>query len=323
MYKNKKFNQIIKEICIEENIQCQELSDDWVIKLTKDNTNKFIVGYKFDLNTQAVSEICNDKFALYAVLESEKIPVIKYNILFKNEEKKLEHYFRLYNENVVLKPNNGTCGNNVLHICELNELKEEYQRLIKNHYSVSICPFYEIESEYRVIYLPNLQYTYKKVKPIIIGDGIRSIKDLLIEFNPSYFSNDDNFNNDKIDINYVPKINEKIEYEWRFNLSKGARIDTVDDEERKKLLDIVKQILDKIDLKFVSIDIVKLSNGEFRIMEINSGVMMENLINLEKNGYEVAKKIYKEAIDNMFIKTVSREHKLLFDIKANPFYSKK
>lgn len=301
MNRNKKINEIIKEICIEEDIQCQELSDDWVIKLTKNNKNKFIVGYKFDLNTQAVSEICNDKFALYAVLESEKIPVIKYNILFKDEEEKLEHYFRLYNENVVLKPNNGTCGNNVLHICELNKLKEEYKRLIKTNYSISICPFYEIESEYRIIYLPNLQYMYKKVKPIIIGDEIRRIKDLLIEFNPSYFGNDDNFNNDKIDLNYVPKINEKIEYEWRFNLSKGAKIDTVNNEERKILLDISKEIIDKIDLKFVSIDIVKLSNGKYCVMEINSGVMMENLINLEKHGYDMAKKIYKEAINNMFI----------------------
>lgn len=300
MNRNKKFNKIIKEICIEEDIKCQELSDDWVIKLTKNNKNKFIVGYKFDLNTQAVSEICNDKFALYTVLESENIPIIRYNILFKNQDDKLEYYFNLYDKNIVLKPNNGTCGNNVLHICELNKLKEEYKRLIKNNYSVSICPFYEIESEYRIIYLPSLQYIYKKVKPIIIGDGIKSIKELLIEFNTSYFSNKDNFNYDKIDLKYVPKIKEKIEYEWRFNLSKGAKIDTVNNGERKILLNIVKQIIDKIDLKFVSIDIVKLSNGEYRVMEINSGVMMENLINLEKDGYEIAKKIYREAINNMF-----------------------
>lgn len=232
MYKEKQFNKIIKQICQEKSIQYEELSDDWIIKLTKENRNKFIVGYKFDLNNQATSEICNDKFALYAVLKSEEIPVIEYNILFKNEEDKLEKYFYEYNQNVVLKPNNGTCGNNVLHICEYDKLKSEYNKLISKCYSVDICPFYEIESEYRVIYLPTKQHIYKKVKPIITGDGVHSVKELLIEFNSEYFGDERNLKNENISADYIPKFGEKIEYEWRFNLSRGAKIADVDDEEK-------------------------------------------------------------------------------------------
>ena len=37
MYKEKEFNKIIKQICQEKNIQYEELSDDWIIKLKKDN----------------------------------------------------------------------------------------------------------------------------------------------------------------------------------------------------------------------------------------------------------------------------------------------
>ena len=37
MYKEKQFNRIIKQICQEKNIQYEELSDDWIIKLKKDN----------------------------------------------------------------------------------------------------------------------------------------------------------------------------------------------------------------------------------------------------------------------------------------------
>ena len=43
MYKEKQFNKIIKQICEEKNIQYEELSDDWIIKLKKDNNNKFLV----------------------------------------------------------------------------------------------------------------------------------------------------------------------------------------------------------------------------------------------------------------------------------------
>lgn len=301
MYKEKKFNKIIKQICQERSIQYEELSDDWIIKLTKENRNKFIVGYKFDLNNQATSEICNDKFALYAVLKSEEIPVIEYNILFKNEEDKLEKYFYEYNQNVVLKPNNGTCGNNVLHICEYDKLKNEYNKLISKCYSVDICPFYEIESEYRVIYLPTKQHIYKKVKPIITGDGVHSVKELLIEFNSEYFGDERNLKNENISADYIPKFGEKIEYEWRFNLSRGAKIADVDDEEKNILMNMINNIIKVINLKFVSIDIVKLTNNQYMVMEINSGVMMENLVKLQDDGIQIAKSVYGEAIDLMFI----------------------
>ncbi len=301
MYKEKQFNKIIKQICQEKSIQYEELSDDWIIKLTKENRNKFIVGYKFDLNNQATSEICNDKFALYAVLKSEEIPVIEYNILFKNEEDKLEKYFYEYNQNVVLKPNNGTCGNNVLHICEYDKLKNEYNKLISKCYSVDICPFYEIESEYRVIYLPTKQHIYKKVKPIITGDGVHSVKELLIEFNSEYFGDERNLKNENISADYIPKFGEKIEYEWRFNLSRGAKIADVDDEEKNILMNMINNIIKVINLKFVSIDIVKLTNNQYMVMEINSGVMMENLVKLQDDGIQIAKSVYGEAIDLMFI----------------------
>lgn len=301
MYKEKQFNKIIKQICQERSIQYEELSDDWIIKLTKENRNKFIVGYKFDLNNQATSEICNDKFALYAVLKSEEIPVIEYNILFKNEEDKLEKYFYEYNQNVVLKPNNGTCGNNVLHICEYDKLKNEYNKLISKCYSVDICPFYEIESEYRVIYLPTKQHIYKKVKPIITGDGVHSVKELLIEFNSEYFGDERNLKSENISADYIPKFGEKIEYEWRFNLSRGAKIADVDDEEKNILMNMINNIIKVINLKFVSIDIVKLTNNQYMVMEINSGVMMENLVKLQDDGIQIAKSVYGEAIDLMFI----------------------
>ena len=300
MYKEKQFNKIIKQICQEKNIQYEELSDDQIIKLKKDNKNKFLVGYKFDLNTQATAEICNDKFALYAVLESEGIQVIKHNIIFKNEESKLNKYFNEYNNDVVLKPNNGTCGNNVLHICDFNKLKDEYNRLINKCYSVDICPFYNIENEYRIVYLPNKQYIYKKIKPIITGDGIHTVRELLIDFNKEYFSKEENFKNENVSADYVPALGEIIEYEWRFNLSKGAKISNVDDKEKEILMEIVRKIVEVIGVKFVSIDTVKLTNNQYMVMEINSGVMMENLIKLQENGEQIAKDLYGEAIDLMF-----------------------
>lgn len=41
MYKEKQFNKLIKQICEENNIQFQELSDDWV-KIVKDIYEKAV-----------------------------------------------------------------------------------------------------------------------------------------------------------------------------------------------------------------------------------------------------------------------------------------
>ena len=117
----------------------------------------------------------------------------------------MEKYFNMFEKNVVIKPNNGTCGNNVIHTNNIEELNKEYKKIIEKNHSICICPFYDIKNEYRVIYLKEKQYIYKKVKPIIIGDGEKTIKELLKDFNNSYFSKEENLKNENIDINYIPK----------------------------------------------------------------------------------------------------------------------
>ena len=68
---------------------------------------------------------------------------------------------------------------------------------------------------------------YAKVKPVVIGDGKRTLRDLLIEFNPYYFKN--RLKNDSQYKKILAK-NEKYEYNWQFNLSKGANCYLVDDD---------------------------------------------------------------------------------------------
>lgn len=123
---------------------------------------------------------------------------------------------------------------------------------------------------------------------------------MLIDFNKEYFNKEENLKNENVSADYVPALGEIIEYEWRFNLSKGAKISNVDDKEKEMLIEIVKKIVEVIGVKFVSIDIVKLTNNQYMVMEINSGVMMENLIKLQENGEQITKDLYGEAIDLMF-----------------------
>ena len=140
-----------------------------------------------------------------------------------------------------------------------------------------------------------IKIVYGKENPVIYGDGVKTIKELLIDFNKSFYSSMEVNNSD-----YVPKPNEKIVIDYRFNLSNGARVNKeIDDELKSKLISISKEVIKLTDLTFGSIDIIKTIDNELLIMEANSGVMMNNYL-LQTNDYDLVKDIYHEAIISMF-----------------------
>ena len=302
------FFKIIKEICKELNIKYQLLSKNWVIVLEYNNKIRFLSGYKFDLNKHALGLILDDKYAMYDVLNYKNIPVIKHDIVYKDsnnnlyakDSKGLEYAKKLfykYQENVVLKINNGTCGRDIYHVKDPDDLIIKYNKLMMKHSAISICPFYDITNEYRAILINGqIKLLYKKIKPRVVGDSKKTIKELLQEFNPEYFKD---YNEDNKNI--ILKQGEVFEYDWKFNLSRGSRSSLdIWESDKIEIINIIDKINEFLDLKFVSVDIIKTVENKFYVMEINSGVMMENFINQHENGEKIAKEIYKEAILEMF-----------------------
>ena len=51
--------------------------------------------------------------------------------------------------------------------------------------------------------------------------------------------------------------------------------------------------------RFASVDCV-LTDGEYRVLEVNSGVMMDNFANSSKDNYNKAKEIYLSATEKYF-----------------------
>ena len=71
---------------------------------------------------------------------------------------------------------------------------------------------------------------------------------------------------------------------------------------KKVLEDLAIKVSKEVNLTFGSIDIIKTRDNRLLIMEANSGVMMNSFIKQHENGYEIAKNIYKDAINLMFKK---------------------
>lgn len=167
---------IIDEICKEKGIDETFLSFGWIRELKKDGKIRHIVRNNFDLNPSACKDIVNDKYATYEVLKENDIPVLEYNIIFNSKrrngfeddiETKIKEYFDRYHKKIVIKINDSSEGKGVflfedekLAISKVEELFEEKES------SVSVCPFENIDEEYRAVYLDGeILCLYKKIKP--------------------------------------------------------------------------------------------------------------------------------------------------------------
>ena len=291
--------RIIKEICNEKEIDFKLVSKDWIITLQKGDKVRYIVGYKFPLNNQAVGRICDDKYALYEVMKQFNIPIVEHYIVFKDYDKnEIVNYCKKYNFNMVIKNNVGTCGNDMYHTKEESDLLDKLDDLLSKNYSVSLSPYYDIKTEYRAIILNNeIELVYGKKRPIVIGNGESTIYELLCDFNKEYFSNIDN----KADLKEVLKVNEKYEYNWQFNLSKGAIPFLIEDETKEmQIKEMAKKISSRLGTSFASIDLIELEDGSLLLLEVNSGVMLDNFNKCLENGEIIAKNIYAKALDEMF-----------------------
>lgn len=308
----KNLQRIIKQIALENDLSYEVLSCDLVIKLTKGNKIRCINGYKFGLNSHSLGLILDDKYATYELLNSLGISVCKHHILFRptNHNSYAKNYnsfdycydlFLKYNKNVILKVNNGTCGDGVYHITTKKELKKIYNHLLKYNFSISLCPYYDIKNEYRVILLNNeIKIMYGKINPVVIGNGKDKLIDLLKDFNINYFGYKTNLKKN-INYNKVLKKDEKFIYDFKYNLSKGSIITEDIDKETKSIISkMAKDVSKKINLGFGSIDIIKTNDDKYYVLEINSGVMIENYIKLTSDGFKKAKKVYEEAVLEMF-----------------------
>ena len=291
--------EMFMSICDELNIKCTILSKDWVFMLEKDGITRFFVGSKSGINNYALGRIVDDKYALYSVLKAKGLPVAEYNIVYGENNKYkyaigcnsldyVKKYFDDHNCEIVLKPNCGTCGNDVYRVKDVTELEEIYYKLTNRYFSISMSPFYHIKNEYRLIVLDGeVRGSYKKIRPIVYGDGIHSIKELLIDFNSNYFEKK---LNDSI-YDRVLNDGEKYEYSWKFNLSLGAISSEITDKVLlEKLESIALTAAKEVGLRFGSIDIIITEDDELLIIEMNSGVML----------YEKTKPLYKEVILKMF-----------------------
>ena len=303
--KSRQLPRLLREICKENGIEMHSFSGDWIFQLNRDGKTMFIIGYKFPNNDAALEQICDDKCALSDILAHNGIPCVPHvyfmrpdNTWFGGTEGAWEQMTALLHRygTVVCKVNSGSGGTNVYKARNMRELEAAVTHIFSVSQSLAIAPYVPIQNEYRCIICDGeVRLVYRKQRPYVVGDGVRSAAELIAAKTFARVETDED-----LDLSVVPAPGEIFEISWKHNIGRGASPEVVTDPAvTGPLCAFASSVARKLNVRFASIDVV--NDGEkLRVLEINSGVMMEGFAASSPENYATAKKLYTNAVLSYF-----------------------
>lgn len=321
--------RIVREACaaMRPAIDVESLGDGWILRLSRkhENTRRVsqiighIHGYCFDLNPAATHQLCCDKAATAEVLTSLIIPCVPHTlVLHPDMSRFVPHHgtweailktWRAWNQDVVVKDNTGTGGRGVYHCQSIIDLERAVYSLFARHDSLAISPFVDVKHEYRFVMLNHTcELAYEKVRATVTGDGESSIlalvtKQAALKSGALALLLENLTDSERTALAKTLPAGENRVLNWRHNLGQGATarlLNTKSLETQTALAQsLAEQAARALNLNFGSVDIIADTKGEHKVLEVNSGVMMEFLAQTLPEGPTIAKDIYTKAIQLM------------------------
>lgn len=163
--------RIIKELCQEKNIRFEAFSDDWILRLTKNDNSHYVYGYHFGLNNGASVEISNDKVATYQLLDTAHIPAVPH-LLASTRATQHDSWSSHASEweSFLIKPTHGGGGRGIRLFDTIESAKSVMNELAEQDWCVS--PFLAINKETRLVMLDGaVVLAFEKQGPVL-QDGV-------------------------------------------------------------------------------------------------------------------------------------------------------
>lgn len=259
------YGELFREIAREEGWKIQSIGGDWIFSVERDGKTALVYGYRFPLNSDASSLLASDKAGCAEFLQSRGIPLISHELVpsplweeAEPEEGVLTFLLdRLRREGeLVLKDNCGTGGNDVYRVRSERELLQSLTKLFSRKDGLSVSPFVAIREEYRSVLLDG------ECRVFYRKERARDESGRLLE--------------------------------WRHNLGQGARAVLMDP--LPECLEICRRVMKELGLRFASVDLVETEEGELKLLEVNSGVMMDHLSMQGEKERKLVKEILRDAL---------------------------
>lgn len=295
---------IVRELCVELNIEMTTAFTDWIVRLSAPNGNRAtIFGYDFGLNSSSAAHIADDKAATAATLEAFGVECVPHHLIFRPDFSRFSGQSSTYghaaailerlNFKIVCKNNRGTGGTHVYQAATVSELETALQRIFNVHYAAAISPYVESKNEYRVIMIDDQPTAvFAKIRPTITGDGKRTVAELIATMFPDRIADPKTIDMPPSRLRSVPSSNEEILLNWRHNLGQGAAPAFLTDKSlNERLCCIAYQSLQALGLRCGSVDILDAENN-LPVLEVNNGIMVESLARSSVEGARLARSTY-------------------------------
>jgi len=307
------FVTAVRNYCGRHGIEVEVRADGWLIAMKRGSQRRFAFGYDLGLNSAVAHRIANDKAATAEVLGICGIPCVPHTAFLSPRMYKyitptgawtaMLDLLKQNPQGIVVKPNEGTGGISVFKVRTEPELEVAANEIFSSEKSLAISPYLEIEDEVRVILIDDRPIVaFSKTRPSVVGDGKHSVLELAIATIPAEqlssvlagLAGDIS----KALLNEVPGAGQHRALNWRHNLGVGAQAVVLDQSDARAAacIELATAAARSIEMRFGSIDVVNV-DGVWKVLEINSGVMMESL---NRTHPELVDAAYGAALDLVF-----------------------
>jgi len=302
---------LLREICAARGITLRGFCNDWIFHAQHGGRSTYVFGYDLSLNSATAKLICKDKGATSELLGFHDVPRVEHRLFHgpqlagyvptQGNWRPMLEYFQACGRDVVVKPNEGTGGQGVFRVRTAGELEVAVLRILDRHRSLCLSPYENISGgEYRVAVLQGrVHFVYRKDRPTLVGDGRRTLGELLFEQMRTARSS----LSEALDvaaaaqsesgIGRVPAAGEVVLLNWKHNLAQGAAPVLIDPaaEEVRALCALALRAAEVLHVTVASVDVVVTPSGS-KVLELNSGIMMESLAQQLPDGRRLAREFY-------------------------------
>ncbi len=234
----------------------------WVARITDGTRSTKIIGYTFEVNDAASAEAALDKVCAFELMDSAGIPAVKHRLLEVSTKSSDMGWLLPYNTlpPVVIKPNRGSGGTDVLLCRNQEELRANLASLSAKHQTIAYSPFIQFDSEYRVVVLNR--------NAVLIFEKIRA-------------------------------ETQEPRWKFNLNLGGIPRIVHEADDEYCLLAELGIRAADELGILFGAVDIA-VSPGGKMIMEVNDAFSLIYFSNFSKFHFHLAGRLYLDVLGHIF-----------------------
>lgn len=256
------FVSLINEAAGAEDIAVDWLSEEWIAKLTKEGVTHFITGTAFPLNNAVAANIAADKVSTSAVLTQKGVAAIPHYLIRVPSTGELE----------------GAADNALAHV--------QAPMVIKPAGEAGGLDVHKAETpEEAQTLISRLAPKYRALAVSPFETIVHEHRVVMLDGEPQLF--------------YSKQLPDNTR-EWRHNLKYGAiPIQEASPEVCAALAKLAIAAMEAIDARFMTVDIATLPEDR-KVLEINSGVMLDRFAKQNPEYRALAIRIYQKALRKCF-----------------------